>query len=59
MLLKMIDKLDVRLDARSIGLEHLDITSFVSAPNRINNRNTNLGTVYRIFTDLSSMGWWK
>jgi len=52
----MIDKLDVGLDDRSSELEHLDITSYLSAPNSINTCNTHLGTVYRIFTDLSDMG---
>jgi len=59
MLSEMADKLDVRLDGRSIDLEHLDITSYLSAPNRINTCKKHLGTVYRIFTDLSDMGWWK
>ena len=59
MLSQMTDKLDVRLDGRSIDLEHLDITSYLSAPNRINTCNAHLGTVYRIFTDLSEMAWWK
>ena len=57
MLLQMTDKLDVRLHGRSIDLEQLDITSYLSAPNRINTCNTHLGTVYRIFPDLSDMGW--
>jgi hypothetical protein len=47
----MTDKLDVRLDGRSIDLEHLDITSYLSAPNLINTCNSHLGTVYCIFTD--------
>jgi len=59
MLLQMTDKFDVRLDGRSIDLEHLDITSDLSAPNRINTCNFHAGTVYRIFPDLSDMGWWK
>jgi len=58
MLSQLTDKLDVRLDGRSIELEHLDITSYLSAPNRINTCNTHVGTVYRIFPDLSDMGWW-
>ena len=57
MLSKMTDKLDVRLDGRSIELEHLDITSYLSAPNRINTCNEHVGTVYRIFPDLSDMSW--
>ena len=36
MLSQVADKLDVRLDGRSIDIEHLDITSYLSAPNRIN-----------------------
>ena len=55
MLLEMRDNLDVRLDGRSIDLKHLDITSYLSAPNRINTCNAHVGTVYRIFTDLSGM----
>jgi hypothetical protein len=58
MLSQMTDKLDVRLDGRSINIEHLDITSYLSAPNRINTCKTHLGTVYRIFIDLSGMGCW-
>jgi len=58
MLSQLTDKLDVRLVGRSIELEHLDITSYLSAPNRINTCNTHVGTVYRIFPDLSDMGWW-
>jgi len=57
MLSQMADKLDVRLHGRSIDLQHLDITSYLSAPNRINTCNSHLGTVYRIFIDLSDMGW--
>jgi ankyrin repeat protein len=56
MLLKMADRLDVRHEGHSIHLQHLDITSYLSAPNLINTCNTHLGTVYRIFTDLSHMG---
>jgi len=57
MLSQMADKLDVRLHGHSVDLQHLDITSYLSAPNRINTCNSHLGTVYRIFTDLSDMGW--
>ena len=57
MLSQMADKLDVRYKGRSIDLQHLDITSYLSAPNRINTCNTHLGTVYRIFTDISDVGW--
>lgn len=56
MLSQMTDKLDVRLKGRSIDLQHLDITSYLSAPNCINTCNSHLGTVYRIFIDLSHMG---
>ena len=59
MLSEMTDKVDVRLHGRSIDIEHLDITSYLSAPNLINTCNAHLGTVYRIFTDLSEMAWWK
>jgi hypothetical protein len=44
---------------RSVDLECLNITSCLSAPNRINACNAHLGTVYRIFTDLSGKGWKK
>jgi len=57
MLSQMADKLDVRLHGRSIDLQHLDITSYLSAPNCINTCNSHLGTVYRIFIDLSDMDW--
>jgi ankyrin repeat protein len=57
MLSQMTDKFDVRLEGRSIDLEQLDITSYLSAPNRINTCNFHAGTVYRIFTNLSDMGW--
>ena len=59
MLSQMKDTFDVRLDGRSIALKHLDITSYLSAPNRINTCNKHVGTVYRIFLDLSDMGWWE
>jgi hypothetical protein len=59
MLSKMADTLDVRMKGRSIDIEHLDITSYLSAPNRINTCNAHVGTVYRIFVDLSDMGWWE
>jgi hypothetical protein len=55
MLLQMTDKLDVRLDGRSTDIEHLDITSYLSAPNRINTCNAHVWTVYRIFPDWSDM----
>ena len=55
MLSQMTNKLDVRLSGRSIDLQHLDITSYLSAPNRINTCNSHFGTVYRIFIDLSDM----
>jgi ankyrin repeat protein len=59
MLSQMTDKFDVRLDGRSIDIEHLDITSYLSAPNLINTCNLHVGTVYRIFPDLSDKGGWK
>ena len=59
MLSQLADKFDILLFGRSIDIEHLDITSYLSAPNRINTCNKPLGTVYRIFIDLSDMGWWK
>jgi ankyrin repeat protein len=57
MLSQMADKFDVRLDGRSIDIEHLDITSYLSAPNLINTCNLHLGMVYRIFPDLSEKSW--
>jgi hypothetical protein len=59
MLSQMKDTFDVRLDGRSITLKHLDITSYLTAPNRINTCNKHVGTVYRIFPDLYDMGWWQ
>jgi ankyrin repeat protein len=59
MLSVMADNLDVRLEGRSIELEQLDITSYLSAPNLINTCNPHVGTVFRIFTDLSDMRWWE
>jgi hypothetical protein len=57
MLSQMADKFDVRYKGRSIDLQQLDITSYLSAPNLINTCNSHVGTVYRIFIDLSDMGW--
>ena len=57
MLSQMADKLDVRLHGGAIDLQHLDITSYLCAPSRINTCNKHLGTVHRIFIDLSDMGW--
>ena len=59
MLSEMRDTFDVPYDGRSIDIEHLDITSYLSAPNRINTCNKHAGTVYRIFPDFSDVGWWK
>jgi hypothetical protein len=55
----MRDKFDVSQDGRSIDLEQLDITSYLSAPNLFNTCKKHLGTVYRIFIDLPGMGWWE
>jgi len=59
MLSQMADTFDVRHKGRSIDLQQLDITIYLSAPNRINTCNSHLGTIYRIFTDLSDMGFLK
>jgi len=59
MLSEMRYRFDVRLDGSSIEIKHLDITSYLTAPNRINTCNAQLGTVYHIFPDLSDMGWWE
>jgi hypothetical protein len=52
----MKDAFDVLLDGRHTALNHLDITSCLSAPNRINTDNNRVGTVNFIFIDLSDMG---
>ena len=57
MLSKMADELEVLYDGRSIDLELLDITSYLSAPNRINTCNKHVGTIYRIFPNFSDMSW--
>jgi hypothetical protein len=57
MLSQMTDKFDVRQDGCSIDIEHLDITSYLSAPNLINTCNLHLKTVYQIFPDVSDKGW--
>jgi ankyrin repeat protein len=58
MLSEMIDTFDVRQNGGDSVLQNLDITSYLSAPNRINTCNTHVGTVYRIYIDTSDMGWW-
>ena len=58
MLSEMIDTFDVRQNGGDSVLQNLDITSYLSAPNRINTCNSHVGTVYRIFIDSSDMGWW-
>jgi hypothetical protein len=57
MLLQMRDTFDIPYDGRSIDIEHLDITSYLSAPNLINSCKSHVETVYRIFPDFSDMGW--
>jgi hypothetical protein len=58
MLSEMIDTFDVRQNGSDIILQHLDITSYLSAPNRINTCNSHVGTVYRILlTHLLWVGW--
>jgi len=56
MLLKLRNAYFSSLDGRSIDLEHLDITSYLSAPNSINTCNTHVGTVCRIFPDFPEVG---
>jgi hypothetical protein len=56
MLIQMASMFDVRLDFRLINLQHLDITTYLSAPNLINTCNSHIGTVYRLYIDLSDMG---
>jgi len=58
MLSEMIDTFDVRQNDGESVLQHLDITSYLSAPNRINTCNSHVGKVYRIFIDSTNMGWW-
>ena len=36
---------------------YVHITSYLSTPNRINTCNADLGTLYRILTDLSDKAW--
>jgi hypothetical protein len=57
MLSQLRGTFDVRLNGRFIDVEHLDITSYLSAPNHINTCNEHVGTVYRIFIDLYDMEW--
>jgi len=57
MLLKMERTFNIRGIGRSFDFQHLDITSYLSAPNRFNTCNTHIGTIYRIFIDLSRMSW--
>jgi len=54
MLVQMTERLDIGMDRRSIDIEQLDITSYLSAPNRINTWNKHVRAVYHIFTD---SGW--
>jgi len=58
MLSEMIDTFDVRQNGGDSVLQNLDITSYLSAPNRINTCNSHVGAVYRIYIDSSDMGWW-
>ena len=53
----MIDTFDVCQSGCDSVVQNLDITSYLSAPNRINTCNSHVGTVYRIFVDTSDMGW--
>jgi hypothetical protein len=55
MLSPMRDNLDVQLNGRSIDLENLYITAYLSDPNRINNCKKHVATVYHTFTDLLDM----
>jgi hypothetical protein len=43
----------------TIEVEELDITTYLSAPNRINTYDVHVGTVYRIFPDFRDMRWWE
>jgi hypothetical protein len=56
MFLQTKNYFDVRLHGISIDLQRFDITSYLSAPNLTNICTTHVGTIYRIFTDLTDMG---
>jgi hypothetical protein len=56
MLSQMADKLNVHSDGGFIDLQHLDISSYLSAPNRVNTCDEHVGTKYRTFVDLFDMG---
>jgi hypothetical protein len=53
----MTDRFDIGLDGRSIDIWQLDVTSYLSASNRIRTCNKHIRSIYHIFTDLSYMGW--
>ena len=57
MLSEMSDAFQLGCNGSSIDLEHLDITSYLPAPNPLNTCKSHLGTVYRIFTDSSATRW--
>jgi hypothetical protein len=50
MLTEMKSTHDVTQEGGSILLQHLDITSYLSAPNIFNSCTSHLGTIYRILT---------
>ncbi|KAI2802360.1 hypothetical protein BLOT_009805 [Blomia tropicalis] len=54
MLQQLQDDFDVRYDnVEKLPIDSLDITSYLSAPNRINTCNKHVGKVYRVFIDFS------
>jgi hypothetical protein len=54
MLLKIADEFSLRYSIKaSIDVYSLDITSYLSAPNRINTFNRHVGKIYRIITNIS------
>ncbi|KAJ6216024.1 hypothetical protein RDWZM_010524, partial [Blomia tropicalis] len=54
MLQQLQSDFDVRYNnVDKISIDSLDITSYLSAPNRINTCNKHVGKVYRVFIDLS------
>ncbi|XP_065649284.1 uncharacterized protein LOC136078150 [Hydra vulgaris] len=57
MLSQMVDDFGLRHDDNwsSLSFDNLDITSYLSAPNRINTHNSHIGTIYRVFVDLSDI----
>lgn len=58
MMTKLRESAEFRYDS-SIVLDRLDITCYLSAPNRINGCNMHLGAIYRVITDLTDMSYYQ